>query len=539
MNNTLRNAISLTILLVLAGCNWPPRSTILADPNSVLRLSIQTQNNVSTFAQAGEIINFQYVVKNTGTPPLGGPVTVTDPPRVAACPALTTVGNLDNYLDKDESVTCLAAYTVQATDVTAGTIVANAYATAGTITSNQATFTLNRGATPQPSTVLKLAKTASSQTYGAANQSITYTFNITNMGTTPLGPDQFSITDTKLGAAFPCGPAGTTLNPSQSISCSQPYTTTATDVAAANITNTATASGAGQVSAPATVVVANLLFASPTPGTPATVQPSSNLTPGSTIQHRVAVGEWLIQIARCYGANPSEVVAANPQIPDPNFIRPDVDVVTVPRIGSVGKIYKLPNQDCVTFVTVVSGDTWESLALKYNALVVVLQKANPGGLVVGKQARIPWNSAGGGPVAVTPQPGVTFTPTGTGTAPMRITFDPGSTTASRIGVMNPGDRLQFIVTAAAGQVLTVNLTAPPNEVSLGVNNPNGLALKAPDSLYTWNSAISTAGDHTINLVSLTGNTPKSYTLTVSLTNAVTAAPPATSTATQTPPTTTQ
>ena len=142
-------------------------------------------------------------------------------------------------------------------------------------------------------------------------------------------------------------------------------------------------------------------------------------------------------------------------------------------------------------------------------------------------------------MAVTPQPGVTFTPTGTGTAPMRITFDPGSTTASRIGVMNPGDRLQFIVTAAVGQVLTVNLTAPPNEVSLGVNNPNGLALKAPDSLYTWNSAISTAGDHTINLVSLTGNTPKSYTLTVSLTNAVTAAPPATSTATQTPPTTTQ
>ena len=540
MNKIIRNSLSFIVLLVLFGCNWPPRSTILADPNSVLRLSIQTQNNVSTFAQAGEIINFQYVVKNTGTPPLGGPVTVTDPPRVAACPALTTVGNLDNYLDRDESVTCLAAYTVQATDVTAGTIVANAYATAGTITSNQGTFTLNRGATPQPSTILKLAKTASSQTYGAANQSITYTFNITNMGTTPLGPDQFSITDTKLGAAFPCGPAATTLNPSQSISCSQPYTTTATDVAAANITNTATASGAGQVSAPATVVVANLLFASPTPGTPATAQPSSNLTPGSTIQHRVAVGEWLIQIARCYGANPSEVVAANPQIPDPNFIRPDVDVVTVPRIGSVGKIYKLPNQDCVTFVTVVSGDTWESLALKYNALVVVLQKANPGGLVVGKQARIPWNSAGGGPVAVTPQPGATFTPTGAGTAPMRITFDPGSTTASRIGVMNPGDRLQFIVNAAAGQVLTINLTAPPDEVSLGVNNPNGLALKPPASLYTWDSGpLATAGDHTINLVSLTGNTPKSSTLTVSLTNAATAAPPATSPATQTPPTTTQ
>ena len=236
-------------------------------------------------------------------------------------------------------------------------------------------------------------------------------------------------------------------------------------------------------------------------------------------------------------ANPTEVIAANRQIQDPNFIRPEVDVVTVPRIGSVGKIYKQPNQDCVTFHVVQTGDTWASLAQRYNADLVVLQKANPNGLIVGKPAKIPWNSAGGSGVVVTPQPGVTFTPTGTGTAPMRITFDPGATSASRIGVINPGERIQYIVTAAAGQVMTITLTAPPNEVSLGVNNPNGLAIKTADSNYVWTSAISTSGDHTINLASLTGNTSKSYTLTVSLTNAETPSP--TPTATQTPPTTTQ
>jgi hypothetical protein len=157
---------------------------------------------------------------------------------------------------------------------------------------------------------------------------------------------------------------------------------------------------------------------------------------------------------------------------------------------------------------------------------------------VGKQAKIPTNSAGGTAVVVTPGPGVTFTPTGTVTAPMRITFDPGSTTASRIGVINPNERLQYIVTAAVGQVLTINLTAPPNEVSIGVNNPNGLALN-PGSMYTWSATVATAGDHTINLASLTGNTSKSYTLTVTLTSGATATPTATSTATQTPPTTTQ
>ncbi|HJR79344.1 MAG TPA: LysM domain-containing protein [Anaerolineales bacterium] len=523
MNKTIRNSLSLILLLVLSACNLfgPPSQGVFE--NSVLRLTVQTQNNVTTFSQAGEIVNFQYVITNTGTPPLAGPVLVTDTPRQVACPGLNTVGNQDNYLDQNETITCLAAYSVTQSDVTTGTIVSNATATAGNVSSNQATLTLSLGAPPPPSNTLTLSKTASSQTYGAAGQSITYTFNITNTGATALGPIQFTITDNKLGASFPCGPADTTLNPNQSVSCSAPYTTTSADMALANITNSATASGGGQTSAAATAVVTNLLYASPTPTTSTTIPPSSNLTPGSTVQHIVNVGEWLIQIARCYGANHTAVIAANPQISDPDFIRPEVDVVTVPNIGSVGRIYKVPGQACVTFHLVQSGDTWASLAQRYNADLAVLQKANPGGLVVGKQAKIPLNSAGGGAVVVTPGATVAATATGTGAVPQRITFDPGSTTASRIGVINPNERIQYVVTAAQGQMLTINLTAPPNEVSLGVNNPNGLALKTPDSLYTWSAAITTAGDHTINLASLTGNTSKSYTLQVTLTNPTTPA----------------
>lgn len=535
MNKLIRNSLTSILVLVLSACNLfgPPSQGVFE--NSVLRLTVQTQNNVTTFSQGGEIINYQYVITNTGTPPLAGPVIVTDNPRQVACPGLNTVGNQDNYLDQNETITCMAAYTVTQSDVTTGTIVSNATATAGNVTSNQATFTLNRGATPQPSNILRLAKTASSQTYGAAGQSITFTFNITNTGTAPLGPVQFMITDNKLGAPFPCGPADTTLAPNQSVSCSAPYTTTSADMAQQNITNSATASGAGQTSAAATAVVTNLLYASPTPSTPVTVPPSSNLTPGSTIQHVVNVGEWLIQIARCYGANPNEVIAVNPQIRDPDFIRPEVDVVTVPRIGSVGRIYKLPGQACVTFHLVQSGDTWDSLAQRYNADRVVLQKANPGGLVVGKQAKIPLNSAGGSQVVVTPGAGATAGPTNTGTAPtaQRITFDPGSNTASRIGVINPGERIQYIVNAPQGQMMTITLTAPPSEVSLGVNNPNGLAIKPADSLYTWSATVTTGGDHTINLASLTGNTSKSYTLTVSLTTPTTPNAPA-ATATVTP-----
>jgi hypothetical protein len=76
--------------------------------------------------------------------------------------------------------------------------------------------------------------------------------------------------------------------------------------------------------------------------------------------------------------------------------------------------------------------------------------------------------------------------------------------------------------------LSITLQATANQMTLGVNDPNGLALRTPDSNYQWSATISTTGDHTINLTSLIGE-PQSYTLDVSLTNATTPAP-----ATQTP-----
>jgi hypothetical protein len=530
MNKFIRNSLSSIILLVLSACNLfsPPSAAVFE--NSVLRLTVQTQGNVTTFSKAGDAITYQYVITNTGTTRLAGPVVVTDNPRQAVCPGLNTVGNGDNFLDQNETITCAASYAVTPADETAGVLINVARATAGGVTSNQSGLTLTKGA-PQPSSTLKLAKTASSQTYGAADQTITYTYVITNTAPTALGQAQFTISDNKFGAPFNCGPANTTLASNQSVTCSMDYKTTPGDMGQPNITNSATATGAGQTSAPVTFTVTNLVApATQTPQTPATATPSNNPAPGTTILHRVEVGEWLMQIARCYGASLNDVIAANPQIKDPDFIQPYpiMQEVTVPRVGSVGRIYGRP---CITFHNVQSGDTWESLALKYNARLDVLQRANPGGLVVGKPARIPLNSAGAGGVIVTPLPGVT--PGVTAPAPMRITFDPGATTASRIGIINPNERIQYLVAANVGQMMTINLTAPPNELTLGVIGPTSLALKSPDSLYTWSATVTNAGDHTINLASIAGNSSKSYTLQVSLTNPV--LPTATATQTSTTP----
>lgn len=524
MKKIIRNTLSL-FMLVLSACNLNPFSS--PDDNNalvdtpVLRLTVQTRNGASTFSQAGEVINYDYAITNTGSSPLAGPAVVTDAPRQVTCPEVSTTGNGDIYLDLNETITCTSSYTITAADVSTGSVTTLATANVGGVASNQSGVTLTRAA---PVSSITLTKTASSQTYGQVGQTITYNYTITNTGTTQLGPAQFVITDNKLAAPLNCGLPDAIIAPNQSLTCSAPYVITQADMSAANLTNRATASGAGQTSASATTTIANLSAAAATQTAnaiqTATLAPSpSNLSPGSTIQHQVAVGEWLIQIGRCYGATFEDIRNANPQIADPDFILPSM-IVTIPRIGSAGRIYGPP---CITFYTVQSGDTWASIAQRYNADLIVLQKVNPVTLSAGTVIKIPLNSAGSLPVpGATPTATATATATGT-VAAQRITFDPGQTTTSRVGIVNVNETIRYALNATPGQVLTISLTGPANtEVTLGVTGPTGLALKPPDGNFTWSTTIIDGGDYIINIASVAGSSSKAYTLTVSLTSAATA-----------------
>jgi LysM repeat protein len=118
-----------------------------------------------------------------------------------------------------------------------------------------------------------------------------------------------------------------------------------------------------------------------------TITPTSGgagLTPGATIQHVVSRGEWLLQIARCYGTSYQSVLAAN-RIANPDFILPGW-IITVPAIGSQGTIIGSP---CVIAHIVTTGDTWESLAARQGTTVAILQRANPGALSVGRAIWVP------------------------------------------------------------------------------------------------------------------------------------------------------
>jgi LysM repeat protein len=146
----------------------------------------------------------------------------------------------------------------------------------------------------------------------------------------------------------------------------------------------------GEPAAPTepTIVVADVT-AVPLPDAEVIAPPqeAGSFAPGSTVQHTVARGDWLLQVARCYGTSYTAVRDAN-TLPFPDYIVPG-DVLTVPGVGSVGPIIGPP---CVVEYTVQPGDTWEGLAARTGTTAAVLQRANPGPLTAGRVIFLPATS---------------------------------------------------------------------------------------------------------------------------------------------------
>ena len=90
------------------------------------------------FLSAGDVLNYSYLVTNSGSAPLAGPVSISDDKSTdESCPDVSTVGDNDAFLDPGESITCTGTYTVTAGDVSAGSVTNTATATADSVNSNE------------------------------------------------------------------------------------------------------------------------------------------------------------------------------------------------------------------------------------------------------------------------------------------------------------------------------------------------------------------------------------------------------------------
>ncbi len=264
-------------------------------------LSLAKQAN-PTVAGEGTSVTYTYTLTNTGNVTLTSPYTVSD----------NKISNVNcsgatSPLSPGASTTCTAIYTITASDVNAGQVVNTATATAKfgtlTVTSNQASATV----LTRP---LSLQVTASPNVVSQANQTITYTYTVTNVGNSTL--TGLYITDT-LVTGISCGT--TTLTAGQSTTCSGTYTVTQANLDSGNpITNqsTATASGVSSPTVTTTVTVQRLpaltlqINAAPNPATTLgqsvtytyTLQNSGNVT----LQSPYTVTDDKITNVNCTGA---------------------------------------------------------------------------------------------------------------------------------------------------------------------------------------------------------------------------------------------
>lgn len=359
------------------------------NPNPIAGLSLNVSFDTTVvYNTVGQEINYAYLIGNTSDAPIPGPITVTDD-RIATviCPDLTLVGNLDPNLDTDEALSCTGIYPITQLDLDAGFVTNIATATASGISSAAVTTTV----TLVQTRALTLTKTPDPLTFDNAGETIIYSYVITNSGNVTLGPVQFTITDDKIGSTFNCGTGGTILAPAGTVTCSATYLTTQADVTAGSVTNNASASDGTNSSNAATATINR--GTTPPPTNP------SDLTPGTNHPHQVVSGEWLWQIARCYGADPKQVIAANPQLPNPAKITAGI-TVTVPNIGSDRAIFgpqqgNDPFLSCAPKYTIQPNDTWASIASRFTASPALLQSVNPGvALLPGSVIRVPINSVG-------------------------------------------------------------------------------------------------------------------------------------------------
>jgi len=98
--------------------DFPPASAVYATTG----LTLAKSATESSFTLPGDTLHYSYLVTNNGFAPLQGPVSVSDDKATVTCPAVTTVGDLDNYLDPGEAITCTATYIVTPGDVTAASV---------------------------------------------------------------------------------------------------------------------------------------------------------------------------------------------------------------------------------------------------------------------------------------------------------------------------------------------------------------------------------------------------------------------------------
>ncbi len=224
-------------------------------------LSVVKSSPSFTFINPGDIVNYEYFVRNTGNTTLNAPFTVNDNLVTVTCPATPTTLVPGAQGSPGNDITCTANHVVTQDDLFLGSVTNLASATSGTTTSPQTSKTIPPTATP----ALSITKDTvpPGVTFNTLNQVVTYTYTVQNSGGATL-TRAIDVYDDKIAGAISCWTPtvgdpnftpGTPAPNGETATCTANYTVTQADLDLGYVTN--------QAYAQTTFGVGNIVVTSP------------------------------------------------------------------------------------------------------------------------------------------------------------------------------------------------------------------------------------------------------------------------------------
>ena len=205
-----------------------PSNTVTVPAVQSPSLTISKSTSNTSYAVVGERINYSFSVTNSGNVTITD-VAVNDPVAGAVTCAPLTVA-------PGQSSTCSAFRDPTQADIDAGSVINTASVTGkrpdGAVLAPVSSNTVTVPANQNP--IITIEKTTSTANYNSVNDSIAYSFTVTNRGNVTLS--NVVISD-PIVAGLTC--VSTTLAPGASTLCSGTHTVTQADIDAGKVDNTA------------------------------------------------------------------------------------------------------------------------------------------------------------------------------------------------------------------------------------------------------------------------------------------------------------
>jgi uncharacterized repeat protein (TIGR01451 family) len=220
-----------------------PEDTATTNADQAPALSIVKTALEASFVNIGDVLSYEYLVRNTGNVTLMGNVSVTDD-RISAvsCPSISPQGFAPN-----ETISCTASYSVTQADIDAGDVTNIASARNGETVSPTDTAVVT--ADQQPG--LQTVKRALQVSYDAVGDVVSYEYDVINTGNTTITAP-ITVSDNRISnVVCPALPAGG-LAPSAAITCAADYVITQDDIDLGFVENIAASSDGTTGSAPVT-----------------------------------------------------------------------------------------------------------------------------------------------------------------------------------------------------------------------------------------------------------------------------------------------